>query len=65
MTLSGNTLIVESVGDSIDPALDPVISRALIKRGQSMYLALGEKEVEYDPTFRLYLQSRLSNPHYK
>jgi len=25
---------------------------------------LGDKEVEWDPNFRLYLTSKLSNPHY-
>ncbi len=26
---------------------------------------IGDAEVEYDPNFRLYLQTKLSNPHYK
>lgn len=28
-------------------------------------MVIGETEVEYDPNFRLYLQTKLSNPHYK
>lgn len=27
-------------------------------------IKLGDKEVEWDPNFRLYLTSKLSNPHY-
>lgn len=27
-------------------------------------IKLGNKEVEWDPNFRLYLTSKLSNPHY-
>lgn len=26
---------------------------------------MGGEDCEYDPAFRLYLQSRLSNPHYR
>lgn len=28
-------------------------------------MVIGDSEVEYDPNFRLYLQTKLSNPHYK
>lgn len=30
-----------------------------------MFLKIGEEDVEYDENFRLYLQTKLSNPHYK
>lgn len=30
----------------------------------SQVIKLGDKEVEWDPNFRLYLTSKLSNPHY-
>lgn len=30
-----------------------------------MLLKIGDIEVEYDPKFRLYLQTKLSNPHFK
>jgi len=36
-----------------------------MKRGRTLVLKLGDAEVEYDPRFRLYLQSKISNPHYK
>lgn len=28
-------------------------------------MMIGDTEVEYDSNFRLYLQTKLSNPHYK
>lgn len=45
--------------------LDPIISRSLIKRGGVLQIKIGDKEVEYDINFRLYMQTKLSNPHYK
>ena len=36
----------------------------VIKRGRSQVLKIGDAEVEYDPRFRLYLQSKHSSPHF-
>ena len=62
---NGNCIIVENLGQDIDATLDPVLSRAIYKRGRSLYIKFGGEEVEYDPKFQLYLQTKLSNPHYK
>eukprot|EP00736_Rhodelphis_marinus_P010572 Rmarinus@m.9666 len=61
----GHTVIIENLGQSIDAVLDPVISRSTIRRGRQVIVKLGDKEVEYDPNFKLFLQTKLSNPHYK
>ena len=29
------------------------------------YIKMGDKEVEYHPKFRLLMQTKLANPHYK
>lgn len=62
---NGRCVIIENIGTEIDAMLDPVLSRAIYKKGRSLYLKLGGEEVEYDPAFQLYLQTKLSNPHYK
>ena len=40
-------------------------SKALFRKGKTLFLKIGEEDVEYDEHFRLYLQTKLSNPHYK
>ena len=62
---NGRCVIIENIGTDIDAMLDPVLSRSIYKKGRSLYLKLGGEEVEYDPGFQLYLQTKLSNPHYK
>eukprot|EP00163_Fabomonas_tropica_P031151 TRINITY_DN730_c1_g2_i2.p1 TRINITY_DN730_c1_g2~~TRINITY_DN730_c1_g2_i2.p1 ORF type:complete len:4514 (+),score=1634.66 TRINITY_DN730_c1_g2_i2:234-13775(+) len=61
----GEPVLIEQIGESIDAVLDPVIGRFFIKRGHKQYVRLGDKEVEYDPKFRLFLQTKLANPHYR
>ncbi|RYY36502.1 hypothetical protein EON62_01715, partial [archaeon] len=60
----GVPVLIENMGERIDAVLQPVIARALIKKGRNQYLKLGDKEVEFNPKFRLYLHTKLSNPHY-
>lgn len=62
---AGTPLLIENLGDTIDAVLEPVISRSVIRRGRNLLIKLGDKEVAYDPNFRLYLHTKLSNPHYK
>ena len=61
---NGDPIIIENMSDAVDPVLDPVLARAIIKKGRSMIIKLGDKEVDYDDKFQLYLQTKLSNPHY-
>ena len=45
--------------------LDPLLSRQFVKKGKSLFVKLGSEDVEVSNTFRLYLQTKLYNPHYK
>ena len=56
--------MIENIQLQIDAVLNPVISRQTIKRGRNLVVKLGDKEVDYHKSFKLYLQTKLSNPHY-
>ncbi|EFN60879.1 Dynein beta chain, ciliary [Camponotus floridanus] len=60
---NGNVVLLESIMETVDAVLDPILGRVLIKRGRA--IKVGDKEVDYDPRFRLILQTKLANPHYK
>ncbi|XP_071797739.1 dynein beta chain, ciliary isoform X1 [Asterias amurensis] len=60
---NGDTVLIENMEESVDPVLDPVLGRNTIKKGR--YIKIGDKEVEYNPLFRLILHTKLANPHYK
>jgi len=61
---AGNPVLIENLENSIDAVIQPVYSRAVIKRGKSRIIKMGDKELSLSPNFKLFLHSKLSNPHY-
>ncbi|XP_066581161.1 dynein beta chain, ciliary [Prorops nasuta] len=59
----GDTVLIENIGETVDPVLNPLLGRNLIKKGTA--IKIGDKEVEYNSKFRLLLHTKLANPHYK
>ncbi|XP_041580691.1 dynein heavy chain 17, axonemal isoform X2 [Vulpes lagopus] len=59
----GDTLLIENIGETVDPVLDPLLGRNTIKKGK--FIKIGDKEMEYHPKFRLILHTKYFNPHYK
>uniref|UniRef100_A0A1A9VM43 AAA+ ATPase domain-containing protein n=1 Tax=Glossina austeni TaxID=7395 RepID=A0A1A9VM43_GLOAU len=59
----GDTVLMEQIEETVDTVLDPLMSRFLIKKGH--YIRIGDKELEFNPNFRLILQTKLANPHFK
>ena len=61
---AGQPVLIENMEESIDAVLAPVYGRATIKRGRTVYLQLGDKEIALHDDFNLILHTKLSNPHY-
>ncbi|KAL0208847.1 hypothetical protein P9112_011434 [Eukaryota sp. TZLM1-RC] len=61
----GDPVIIENIGEELDAVLDPIIQRNITRKGRVNYIKIGDKEVEYDSNFRLFIQTKLSNPHYR
>ncbi|XP_050446950.1 dynein beta chain, ciliary-like [Cataglyphis hispanica] len=60
---NGEVVLLENIMETVEAVLDPILGRVLIKKGRA--IKVGDKEVDYDPRFRLILQTKLANPHYK
>eukprot|EP00928_Gymnodinium_smaydae_P068050 TRINITY_DN5109_c0_g7_i1.p1 TRINITY_DN5109_c0_g7~~TRINITY_DN5109_c0_g7_i1.p1 ORF type:complete len:4115 (+),score=1184.64 TRINITY_DN5109_c0_g7_i1:176-12520(+) len=61
---NGNSLLIENVEEVLDPALEPVLLKAIFKRGGQALLRLGTEDVPYDENFRFYITTKMANPHY-
>ena len=53
----GKTLIIQEV-DGIESMLVPVLRKDLISQGPRQVVQIGEKSVDYNPAFRLYMTTR-------
>lgn len=55
---------VQDVLEELDPSIEPVLSKAVIKQGNRDVVKLGDKELDWSSDFRLYITTKLGNPHY-
>nr|Q39575.1 RecName: Full=Dynein gamma chain, flagellar outer arm [Chlamydomonas reinhardtii]7KZM_C Chain C, Dynein gamma chain, flagellar outer arm [Chlamydomonas reinhardtii]7KZN_C Chain C, Dynein gamma chain, flagellar outer arm [Chlamydomonas reinhardtii]7KZO_C Chain C, Dynein gamma chain, flagellar outer arm [Chlamydomonas reinhardtii]8GLV_AD Chain AD, Dynein gamma chain, flagellar outer arm [Chlamydomonas reinhardtii]8GLV_AX Chain AX, Dynein gamma chain, flagellar outer arm [Chlamydomonas reinhar len=60
----GRPLLIENIEEELDPLLDPVLERRLVKKGKTWVVPLADKEVDFTETFRLFCTTRLPNPHF-
>ena len=60
----GNPFLFENVDTFIDPMIDPILEKNTFMQGPQRMIRLGDKVVEWDSEFRLYLTTKLANPHY-
>uniref|UniRef100_A0A665X1X3 Dynein, axonemal, heavy chain 9 n=1 Tax=Echeneis naucrates TaxID=173247 RepID=A0A665X1X3_ECHNA len=60
---AGDVVLIENLEETVDPVLGPLLGRETIKKGR--YIKIGDKECEYNPSFRLILHTKLASPHYQ
>lgn len=61
--INGKTVLLENIDETIDAVLEPLLSRTFTKRGAAIKVA--DKDIDFNSNFRLILQTKLANPHYK
>jgi len=61
---TGIPVLLDNVGEELDPALEPVLLKQFFKQGSILFIKIGESIVEYNKDFRFYILTRLRNPHY-
>jgi dynein heavy chain len=61
---NGNSFLIENVEEVLDPAIEPVLVKAIFKRGGQLLLRLGTEDVPYDENFAFYITTKMANPHY-
>eukprot|EP00055_Hartaetosiga_balthica_P017752 m.122337 g.122337 ORF g.122337 m.122337 type:complete len:4010 (-) comp9395_c0_seq2:1066-13095(-) len=60
----GTPVLLENVGEELDPALEPLLQKTTFKQGGVVCMKLGENVLEYSSDFRFYVTTKLPNPHY-
>lgn len=60
----GTPVLMENVGEELDPSLESVLLKQTFKQAGVICLKLGESVLEYSEDFRFYITTKLPNPHY-
>merc|ERR1719428_801561 len=60
----GNPVLLENIEEVLDAILDPVLQKATFKQGSLEMIRLGDSTIEWSKDFRLYITTKLPNPHF-
>lgn len=62
--VNGYTVLIEDIHQEIDPGLDSVLTKAIYKDEGVEKINFGDKPLIYDKNFKLYITTKLPNPHF-
>jgi dynein heavy chain len=60
----GFPVLIENILEVLDPMLEPLLQKAFYKAGSLLMIKLGDATLEYSVNFKLFLTTKLANPHY-
>ena len=60
----GKACIIIGIEDELDPLITPVLEKQVIVKAKSKYISLAGKMCDLSDDFRLYMVTRLANPHF-
>ena len=60
----GKPVLLENVQEELDPAIEPILLKQTFKQQGSIVIKLGDSVIPYHPDFRIYITTKLPNPHY-
>lgn len=60
----GYPVLLEDIGETIDPVLEPLLQKQIVKQGGIYVVRIGDNPVEYSTDFKFYITTKLSRPHY-
>ncbi|XP_056267415.1 dynein axonemal heavy chain 1 [Pseudoliparis swirei] len=60
----GKPCLLENIGEELDPALEPVLLQQTFKHKGSTVLKFGDSVISYHEDFKMYITTKLPNPHY-
>ena len=60
----GQPALLDNVGETLDPILEPLLTKQTFKQGGSVCLKLGDSTLEYHKDFKLYITTKLKVPRF-
>jgi dynein heavy chain len=60
----GLPVLIEDIGEELDPVLDSVLEMRFTKTGKNPKIRFGDNEINFTKGFKLYITTKLANPRY-
>eukprot|EP00756_Hemistasia_phaeocysticola_P025139 Hpha_TRINITY_DN15989_c0_g2::TRINITY_DN15989_c0_g2_i1::g.72379::m.72379/K10408/DNAH; dynein heavy chain, axonemal len=60
----GAPVLLQDVQQSLDPSLDSILSKQIMRQGTRLVIKIGDNTVDYNDKFKLYITTKLASPHY-
>ncbi|KAB0795300.1 hypothetical protein PPYR_12139 [Photinus pyralis] len=61
---NGKPVILQNILEEMDPSLNPLLNKDIVKQGGLEYLKFDEKLITYNWKFKFFITTKLTNPHY-
>ena len=61
---NGNPVLLQNVGEHIDQAINPILRKSYTIQSGIKYIKFNDKFISFDYNFRLYISTKIANPHY-
>ncbi|XP_030273772.1 dynein heavy chain 6, axonemal isoform X2 [Sparus aurata] len=62
---TGMPALLEELKETLDPALEPILLKQTFVASGRTLIRLGDSDIDYDNNFRLYMTTKMANPHYQ
>lgn len=62
---NGHPVLIEDIEEYLDPSIDPLLLKQEFFNDGFKQIKLGDKTVDYDDQFKLFMTTKLANPHYQ
>lgn len=61
---NGNPVLLQNVGERLDQAIYPILRKSFTVQGGQKLIKFNDRFITYNDSFRLYITTKLTNPHY-
>jgi len=57
-------LVIEGIEGDVDPIMDPVLEKQIVKKGKSYKITVGGAELDWNNKFLVFMTCNLGNPKF-
>lgn len=60
----GQSVLFEGIGEEMDPMIDPILEKNIVKEAGVDMITIGENKISYNEEFKMFFTTKIGNPNY-